>query len=263
MTKVEIIKEVIGKKEIELKAAKTAYTTFQQEEAQPGYKEIVDNYFNDFQSEDIYTKVSNDGETITFMRPQDGYNYDKDIMELRFSTDYETGDLDDIRTSVYSTSDNSTWELERLQLVGHVASILIDHKDDLIAEVQSFKDEISVDKKALWKAAYRIESDITSLNDEINDIMLTFAKERLESSEGMLFDKEKLGNIDIAYNCTVSKVMKARIVRKTASGKSVDIELTLKQYDDSEYVNTYKAVRMSNVHDLLWQYRDYVIKAQA
>ena len=60
-------------------------------------------------------------------------------MDLRLRTDWKTGEITDVTTSVYSTSDNSLWELERLQLVGQVASVLIDYKDDFMAEMMSFK----------------------------------------------------------------------------------------------------------------------------
>ena len=44
---------------------------------------------------------------------------------------------------------------------------------------------------------------------------------------------------------------------------SADIELTIAYNNGQEDIRTYEKVRMVNVEQLLWQYRDYVIKAQA
>ena len=40
---------------------------------------------------------------------------------------------------MYSTNDNSQWELERLFTAGEVAKVLLDHGDDIIAKFNSYK----------------------------------------------------------------------------------------------------------------------------
>lgn len=256
MTKVEIVKEIIEKKELELNAAQEAVHAHNVTVKQPGYKAIVDKYFNDFTSEDIYTKVSTDGETITFLRPHVDYNYDKDVMDLRLRTDWKTGEITEVSTSVYSTSDNSLWELERLQLVGQVASVLIDYTDDLIAEISSFKEEIAEESKALRKVVYAIQKDIHDCNDQINAMYLLQAETNLHG-DGLVFDKTKKASLDLRFDHTLRNINSAKILSKTTSGKSCDIEIQAYDYQPQ----VYKKVRMSNVEGLLWQYRDYVINA--
>ena len=257
MTKVEIIEKIIETKNNELKVAQELEYTHRETVIIPSYKAVVDKYFSGLEvAEDIYTKVSSDGETITFLRPHDDYSYAKDVMDVRLRSDWKTGQFTEVSTSVYSTSDNSTWELERLQLVGQVASVLIDYKDDFIAEMGNTKDENRPKKRELRKEINNIEKDISSCREQINEIHLTDAKDKL-TGEGLIFDGDQKGCMDIKWDWTVRGIYAAKIISKTASGKSADIEL---QCFDSE-PRVFEKVRMSNIETLLWQYRDYVINA--
>ena len=261
MTKVEIIEQIIERKNIELEVVYEAIKTRNETVVNPGYKAIIDKYFNDFSNEDIYTKVSNDGDTVTFLRPHVDYNYPKDLMDLRLRTDWKTDEITDVSTSVYSTSDNSVWELERLQLVGQVASVLIDYKDDFMAEMMSFKQASKKESKALRQTGYDIEKDIRNCNGEISR-METEATEALLNGEGLVFNN-KLASVDISWNHEIRRVSKARIVGKTPSGKSADLELTLSYGENEEQVQLYKKVRMSNVNTLVSQYKQKVLRATA
>ena len=262
MTKVQIIEQIIETKGKELEVVYQGIKTRTETVIIPGYKAIVDKYFNSFTSEDIITKVSSDGETITFLRPHEDYTYNKDLMDIRLRTNWKTDEIIDISTSVYSTSDNSLWELERLQVVGQIASVLIDFKDDFIAEMTNFREGTKEETKALRQAGYDIEQDIRNCEAEISR-METEATEALLNGEGLVFNN-KLASVNISWNNSVRGISKARITNKTASGKSADLELTLNYgYGDNvtETVRTYSKVRMSNVENLVWQYRDSVLNA--
>jgi hypothetical protein len=259
MTKVDIITKIIETKNNELEVAYEAIKTRNETVVNPGYKAIVDKYFNDFSNEEIYTKVSSDGELVTFLRPHVDYNYPKDLMDLRLRTDWKTGEVTDVHTSVYSTSDNSVWELERLQLVGQIASILIDYKDDFMAEMMSFKEACKKESKAVRQVGYDIEKDIRECNKEI-DRMHTEAAEELLNGKGLEFGT-KLASVDISWNNEVRRVSKARIVGKTPSGKSADLEITTSYQGNQENVHIFKKVRMTNVSTLVSQYKSYVINA--
>ena len=259
MTKIDIITKIIETKNNELEVAYEAIKTRNETVVNPGYKAIVDKYFNDFSNEEIYTKVSNNGELVTFLRPHVDYNYPKDLMDLRLRTDWKTGEITDVHTSVYSTSDNSIWELERLQLIGQMASVLIDYKDDFMAEMMSFKEACREECKAVRKVGYDIEKDIRECNKEI-DRMHTEAAEKLLNGKGLEFGT-KLASVDVSWNNNVRRVSKARIVGKTPSGKSADLEVTTSYGDNQENVYLFKKVRMSNLNTLVSQYKSYVINA--
>ena len=77
------------------------------------------------------------------------------------------------------------------------------------------------------------------------------------NGEGLEFNGDKKGIIDIRWDWTLRGITSAKILSKTTSGKSADIEIS--RYGETPRV--YKKVRMSNIEALKWQYKDYVIKA--
>ena len=261
LKEVKTIRETIKTKEDQLEVAIKQHQEFLDKVAEPKFTEAATNFFNGFSSEDIIVKVSSSGRAITFLRPQAELSYDKELMTLHVRDSWETGELEKIDTSVYSTSDNSLFELERLQLVGEVASTLIDFEDDIRAALNQCRVSLLDEKKALRDARSVLEQELNSLEAKVNSMFLGAAEEKLNSEEGMVFDKEGRGTVDVAWDYTIRGIKKARILSKTASGKSATLELTNESRDPKEgdIVSTFKNVRMSNVDVLLYQFRDKVL----
>lgn len=255
MTKAQIIDQIIEKKQEELA---TLTETFKEVEAKRDemYFEIIKEYFGgEFTLDDVYIKHDY-GTTFEVKRPHDSYDYDKELLTIRFKEDWKTGEFTDIETSMYSTNDNSQWELERLFTAGEVAKVLLDHGDDIVAKFNSYKESFSEEYGTAQKAKWACETDIQKLKDEKNQSFLDIAKGLLEG-EGMTFDGDRKGEIDLRWDWTLRGITSAKILSKTASGKSADIEIS--QYGGEP--RKYEKVRMSNIDVLLWQYRDYVINA--
>lgn len=256
MTKTQILDQIIEKKKEELKGLTKTYVEVEKKrDAQ--YFEIIQEYFGgEFTLDDVYFKHDY-GTTFVVKRPHNQYDYDKDLITLRFKDDWRTGEFTDIETSMYSTNDNSQWELERLYTAGEVAKVLLDHGDDIIAKFNSYKESFSEEFTAAQKAKWTCESDIQKLKDEKNQSFLDKA-ESLLNGEGLVFDKDKKGSIDLRWDWTLRGITSAKIVSKTTSGKSADIEIST--YGETPRV--YEKVRMSNIDALKWQYRDFVINAE-
>ena len=263
LKEIKKIRETIKTKEEKLEVAIKQHQEFLDQVAEPKFTETATNFFNGFSSEDITVKVSSSGRSISFLRPEAGLSYDRELMTLYVREDWKTGEHEKIDTSVYSTSDNSLFELERLQLVGEVASILIDFEDDILAALNQCRVSLLDEKKALRDARSVLEQEINSLEVNINSMFLDAAKEKLNSEEGMVFDKKYRGAVDVAWDYRINSIRRARILSKTASGKSATLELTTESWDPKEgdIVRTFKNVRMTNVGTLLHQYRDKVLEA--
>ena len=255
MTKAQIIDQIIEKKNEELKELTKTYSEIQKKR-DAKYFEIIQEYFGDeFTLDDVYFKHDY-STSFVVKRPHSQYDYDKELITLRFRDDWKTGEFTNIETSMYSTNDNSQWELERLFTAGEVAKVLLDHGDDIIAKFNTYKESFSEEYTSAQKAKWLVERDIQSLKDEKNQSYLDIAKEKLEG-EGMVFDGEKKGSIDLRWDWTVRGITSAKILSKTASGKSADIEISTYGNEPRKY----EKVRMSNIESLLWQYRDKVINA--
>lgn len=258
MTKIEIINEIIVKKQEELKKVNVVKKKAEDTRIDAKFAVIQKYFGGEFTLDDVYISKPTygySGDSYEIKRPNKDYNYDKELMTIRFSEDWKTGELSGIETSLYSTSDNSQWELERIFTNGEIAKVLLDHGDDLLAEMNvvrlTNKEEID---EARTKA-YKIEASIKNLKDEINTIHNNEAIEKLEG-EGLVFN-EKKAVMDIRWDWTLRGINSAKIVSKTASGKSCNIKIQAHDYEPRVYEN----IRMSNVDVLLRQYRDTVINA--
>ena len=255
MTKAQILDQIIEKKSQELKQlTKTNVEVEKKRDAQ--YFEIIQEYFGgEFTLDDVYFNHDY-GTTFVVKRPHKEYNYDKEMITLRFRDDWKTGEFTNIETSMYSTNDNSQWELERLVTAGEVAKVLLDHGDDILAKFNSYKEYFKEEYNAARKAKWTCESDISKLKDEKNQSYLDIAKSLLEG-KGLTFDGDQKGTIDLRWDWTLRGITSAKIISKTASGKSANIEISC--YGEAPRV--YEKVRMSNIDVLNWQYRDFVINA--
>ena len=255
MTKAQIIEQIIEKKQEELALLTKAYTEVEKKRDQM-YFGIIQEYFGgEFTLDDVYFKHDY-GTNFELKRPHDQYDYDKGLITLRFESDWSTNEFTNIETSMYSTNDNSQWELERLFTAGEVAKVLLDFGDDILAKFNGCREKMAEEYKVAHGNKWSCEADIQKLKDEKNQSYLDIAKEKLEG-EGLVFDKEKKGSIDLRWDWTVRGITSAKILSKTISGKSADIEIAT--HGDSP--RTFEKVRMSNIDTLLWQYRDNVLNA--
>ena len=258
MTKIEIINEIIVKKQKGLKKANVTKQKLEDTRTDAMFG-VMQKYFGgEFTLHDVYiTKPTYgySGGSYEIKRPNKDYNYDKELMTIRFHEDWKTGEMDKIETSLYSTSDNSQWELERIFTNGEVAKVLLDHGDDLLAEMNTVRLTNKEQITEIRSEAYKIDSSIKNLKNEINEIHFNEATEKLEG-EGLVFN-EKKAIMDIKWDWTIRGINSAKILSKTASGKSCNIEI--QSYDSEPRV--FENIRMSNVDILLRQYRDTVINA--
>ena len=259
MTKIEIINEIIVKKQEELKKANAIGKKLEQAKVDVMFS-VMQKYFGgEFTLDDVYIKKpigGYSGTTYEVKRPNKEYDYDKELMTIRFHEDWRTNEIDSIETSLYSTTDNSQWELERIFTNGEVAKVLLDHGDDLLAEMNVTRLTNKKEIDAARTEIYKIEVSIANLKSEINTIYLDEATEKLEG-EGLVFGEGKKGAIDIKWDWTIRNINSAKILSKTASGKSCNIEIQAYDYEPV----VYEKVRMRNVEALLWQYRNYEINA--
>jgi len=257
MTRIEIIEESIVKQSELLTAAKKEYYDFKSK-VKDSYIDIAKHYFNPqivaSGIEDCYIdplKQYGDGTCIYFKRPYNIGVNDKEILEVRLEEDWNTQLFHDINTSVYSTNDNSNFELERLILVGEVSKVILDFKDDIIAQYNEVKAAHKGVLRSLSKKVREYEQYIASLEKEIKTIKFDAAKLLLEST-GLKFNKG--ANMDIKFNLHVGDILSAKLISKTKSAKSAAISLTRKYYSGEKFTQTFNSVRMSNVDYLVNQY---------
>jgi hypothetical protein len=191
---------------------------------------MIHEYFEEVLEEGDTIKVSSN--RVEFTRPQEGYKYNKELLNLYFSNkDWRVEEADEIQTSFYSTSENSEYELRRMILIGKIGQIVLDFKDDILAKYNQIKldtkEELSKASKVLWD----IEKEIREVNEQIRLI----EKENLLSklfNGGVKFSipedgrLRKLPTLQARWDWSVDKITSIKVTRKTTSGKSYDVEGT-------------------------------------
>jgi hypothetical protein len=228
---------------------------------------MIHEYFEDVLEEGDVIGVTSD--RVAFKRPQQGYSYLKDLVELYFrSEDWRENTANEIQTSFYSTTDNSEFELRRMILIGKVGQIVLDFKDDILARYNQIISDTKEESSKAWKVFCDIEMEIREVNEQIKLI----EKENLFSkveNEGIEFELpegksiNELPNMDVKFNRTIFNVKGLQIIKKTASGKSADLHLKVmsniwnsdtKSYNEKEDIRVVEKVRMDNIERFLEYY---------
>ena len=272
MTKIEIIQQVIEKKEKAKDAVceKEKALVDQRMEAK---KSMLMQYFGDFLEEEDVLEVS--GSYIYFKRPHPDYSYLKEVLTLDMkSKSWRDDEVDSIRTSFYSTNENSDFELRRMVLLGKVGQVILDFKDDIIAGYNNVIDKFKSSMAKVSKERYNLSKEIDDHRREVTTIKRAklYAKVR---TEGLVFGYDKkylrdLPSLDVRFDYQVRYIRSIKIVGETKSGKSVDIEVeTLREqydYDTGEStivsngISTYHKVRLDKVKSLIDWNEDTVLE---
>lgn len=191
---------------------------------------VYHEYFGEVLEEGDVLEVGR--ETLYFKRPQEGYSYDKEILTLYFKPEnWRDEEVNQIETSFYSTNENSQFELRRMVLIGKVGQILLDFNDDIIAAynqvISETKDQIS----KVSRQRYDLDKQITDIDTKIKEIEKQNLLSKVEG-EGITITlpEEKsyhnLPSLEVKFNHDILYIKGLRILSKTASGKSADIEIT-------------------------------------
>lgn len=184
----------------------------------------------------------------------------REIMSIYYREDWETKEFTQLSTGVYSSSEDSQWELERLTTVGAVANVLLDHYDDILAALNTVKSEWAERYSSAFADLRKADLEINNWQNYKNKVYLDHARDLL-MSEGLTFPG-KLASFELRYDQDVNAIRTIRVTDTSASGKTCTVEVEQYwSYHDEIQKRTFEKVRMSKLDSLYWQYRDYVLLA--
>ncbi len=229
------------------------------------YKAVAEKYFGEVLTIEG-DKVNATDERIEFLRNCPERNYDKEVLTVYLRGEsFRDNDVSRIETGFYSTSENSEFELNRMVLLGKAAEIIIDHKDDILAEwnfvTESFSGKINDARKKVYDADKLVSENDSKISAIENEIV----KENL-FGEGIKFKMPENGRtrdlpgFDARWDYRIDKVTSIRATRKTASGKSYDVEGTFaidrwdsnkNEYYTEDSCFEVKAVKADNIERML------------
>lgn len=191
---------------------------------------MFNEYFGEVLEEGDTLKAGR--ETLYFQRPHKDYSYNKEILTLYFKKEnWEDEEVNQIDTSFYSTNDNSEFELRRMILLGKVGQILIDFKDDILAAYNQILSETGDGISEVITKKYDLKRQITDIDSKVREIEKQNLLSKVEG-EGITITLPEgkgyhnLPILDVKFDLSLYYVKGLRILSKTASGKSADVEVT-------------------------------------
>lgn len=257
MQRIKLLDEMIELQERQVEGRGKALLALEKRRRED-YGVVWNEYLKDFPFHNTTIKVGDS--RVEICRDREDYP-SKELMTIYMRDRWGEEGFTSLETSVYSSSDNSDFELERLVTVGAVAQVLLDHHDNILAELNSIRSVWRDKVKEATKALGDARSALRSLEQDKNNVYLDHGRELL-MGEGLTFH-DKLGSFDYRFDHEVRAVRTAKVTEVSASGKTCTVEITQYfSYYDEERTQTLTRVKMSNLDSLLWQYRDYVLLAE-
>ena len=162
----------------------------------------------------------------TFYFSLNNGEFDKEIcrLELR-KDDWKSNKFDNIKVGYYSTSESSTFELNRLIIIGKVAELVKDDKEGILYSHKQVSSKYNKVESKLQSKMWSIEKEISVVTNELTQEANDKHRAKAFSSAGISFAKPR--RFDLKNGCQAWNVVNLRILGwVNENRKSVDIQTT-------------------------------------
>ncbi len=265
MRNLEIINSEIASLEAQLETAKSALFVVEDNHKNLIKETWIAQLGNILEEGDILENDYSEGirvKRIQVRTDRSGkeYNYSQEIYNICRSS-YGSKEGMPFQISTYSTTVDNDFEFDRLITVGKVAAFIKENNKNLIEAFRISSPYNSAEQKEV----YRLGDALRLLNNEKSEFQRQALLAKLET-EGVEFAPDKYNHypsLDARWDWSIRNICKIKVVRKTASGKSADIEVVTRYKDwngnTHDDVTTADKVRMDKVESLLSYHRDQVV----
>lgn len=180
---------------------------------------------------------------------KDGNNYESARVNIDSDYDWKTGEKT-IRTSV---SANGGREVDDLLAQAQFVQFASPKLDEFKVAVESVVRYFAEDKKNTGAEVREIEKAISDVKTANYQLKMDNLIAQMNTKEGYqtVIVESHWGGVDYP-RLTLKRdydreVIRVKILKTSASGKSVDVEFTYRLYDGRELTNTEERVRMDNI----------------
>lgn len=265
MRNLNIINSEIASLEAQLETAKTALYAVQDNHNTLIREIWTSMLVNVLEEEDVVSNSYDSGIRVTRIqvrtdRSGKEYNYNQEIYSISRST-YGSKEGMPFQLSTYSTTVDNDFEFDRLISVGKVAAFIKNNQAPLIEAFRIASPWNSAEQTEV----YRLDRELMTLRNEKSQIENDTRLAKLET-EGLEFTADKYNNLpslDVRFDWAVRNIFKIKVIKKTASGKSADLEIVTrhKTWEGNlvDNTTTVEKVRMDKVESLLSYYRESIV----
>jgi hypothetical protein len=190
-----------------------------------------EKYFREVVSEDVKVECIQAG--IYFKKMNEEGTYEKELFCIYLSENYFSREGREqmyrgCELSYYTTSTNSDFELERLENLGRVASLLRNFHEEIVNKANElgriYEAEVSMEK--FFERESEVEKQIKAFRDEISTLKKEESKKALFSEEGLSFENEAYIRLKFNYTARVNKL---KLIDVSKSGKKATAVFTFAQ----------------------------------
>lgn len=250
------IKQQLQDHYVEHKASKSA----QDQE----YHQAVVSFLQDIIDPSIRVETSYSYQLSVYLKPVDNTITWSNLCEIYYRMGYrgdpEQETFTGLELSYYTTgadtnNDRGRYELNRLQVIGKVADLLLTKEKEMLAAVQTVYDKYKDSNKEFYYRLEDLQRRLTQAEDlerqnEYDNFLVTTMKE-ITFPETISIDMSS----DSAFRPDWYNIETFRIVERSASGKTFTIELGMKSWHNEGklYYRTEK-VRADKLRKIYYKY---------
>lgn len=213
------------------------------------------NYFSDHIS--VYVKDGNYSILDMYLYDEwDGDN--RTYKRIDFSTS-------SFRTE-YKTGANMEWAADRFKVLAFYSKALADHMDDILAEVNVIAEKYTKLNNKLYDKKKPFNQEVREINKKIDELRDEQMMLKLMSEDGLTIDPKSedtyLPRFQVKFDWELSSVKSIRGLKKSASGKSVDLQVSVRRgygNDSSLEVIDIDRVRFDNVRAFIRRNEDQIV----
>jgi len=213
------------------------------------------NYFSDKVS--VYVKNGNYSLLDMYLYHEwDGDN--RSYKRVDFSTS-------SFRTE-YKTGANMEWAADRFKVLAFYSKALADHMDDILAEVNVISEKHTKLSIKLYDKKKPFNQEVREINKKIDELKDEQMMLKLMSEDGLIIEPESedtyLPRFRVKFDWELSSVKGIRGVKKSISGKSVDLQVSVRRgygNDSSLEVIDVDRVRFDNVRAFIRRNEDQIV----
>jgi len=233
MTRVEILKvrldQLIAEENLlELRTNKL-YNRQKQEQ-----KRILEKYFGG-EFEKFNVRISDDSVGISVS--DSNYDFANVYCYSNWRGENERFEKLELSVSSFRPEKVEEWVVDRFEMLTKLSQLIVDFEDDIVAQFNKLDEKYSRLRETFWQPKRDLRKSIRNQEEDIDKLEKESLMEKLFDEDGISLTPEKddnwLPQFEVKWNWEIQNVSSIRGLKKSASGKSVDLEVK-KRFRDWE-----------------------------
>ena len=232
MTRIEILEEKrerVYDKINEIESRLEVLSAERKEKQTNVLKKYIDTYDGfkvNYFSDKVSVYVKNGNYSILDMYLYDEWDGDnRSYKRIDFSTS-------SFRTE-YKTGANMEWCADRFKVLSFYSKALADHMDDILAEVNVIAEKYTALNVKLYDKKKPFNQEVREINKKIDKFKDEQMMLKLMSEDGLTIEPKSedtyLPRFQVKFDWELSSVKSIRGLKKSYSGKSVDLEVAVRR----------------------------------